>query len=266
MELYKLKHRSLIRVSGEDSKVFLQNQLSNDISKVNDSSIQINALCQHQGKIIALLWVFLYKQDFLISIPKEMTEVILNRLNFVKFHSRVDFEDITNKFYQYGVVNVIGNDAYKLFANLGLIISEADKKADSDLSSWNMHLISNLIPEVLESNSEKFIPQALNLDIGELGVSFNKGCYPGQEVVARMHYLGTPKRRLFRFKSNFKPQVGDKLNVEQSISIKSSGEVIRVVEINNTYHLLATIEVEHLNDEIFLNNDREKILTIFHDK
>ena len=66
-----LRDRDLLRVSGTDSEAFLQNQLRNDITKINHSIAQINAYCQHQGKIIGLLWVIRYESSFLISFPED---------------------------------------------------------------------------------------------------------------------------------------------------------------------------------------------------
>ena len=72
----ELKNRALVKISGVDAEEFLQNQFSNDISKLNHSQIQINAYCQHQGKIIALFWVMRYEDSFLLSFPIDFAEKI----------------------------------------------------------------------------------------------------------------------------------------------------------------------------------------------
>jgi len=105
----------------------------------------------------------------------------------------------------------------------------------------------------------------LNLDIDEIAVSFTKGCYPGQEVVARMHYLGKPKRRLFRFTSKFEVFIGDSIDVTYSQSLKSSGQVIRVSKNNNEFQFLGVFEVSHIFDKIFLNNDQNKLVSLIHE-
>ena len=78
-----LKNRSLLQISGSDSEFFLQNQFSNDITKINGLEIQLNAYCQHQGKIIGLLWVMRYKGNFLLSFPSDLLETIKSRLKNV---------------------------------------------------------------------------------------------------------------------------------------------------------------------------------------
>ena len=91
MRVY-LKNRSLLYISGSDSESFLQSQLTNDISKLGDSEIQINAYCQHQGKIIGLFWVMRYQNGFLISFPNELLEKIKS-LNLGEFIEEEFIED-----------------------------------------------------------------------------------------------------------------------------------------------------------------------------
>jgi len=261
--IVSLKNRSLVRVSGKDNFRFLQSQFSNDISKISNNQIQINCYCQHQGKILAVIWVMKKNDSYLLSFPKDLEKVIIEKLNVYKFMSDVNIEEISNNLYQYGVINE-ANTGVLLKGNLNILITK--KKLFSDnVDLWEQQCIKNNLAEIVTSTYEKFIPQTLNLDIDELGVSFSKGCYPGQEVVARMHYLGKPKRRLFYFESKFEAIVGDSINTKESESLKSSGEVLRVVKINNTFHLLGTLEIKHSSAQIFLNNDTEKPLKIIDD-
>jgi len=104
------------------------------------------------------------------------------------------------------------------------------------------------------ATSEKFVPQLLNLDINEVGVSFNKGCYPGQEVVARLHYLGKSKRRMRQFECEGEVDVGDELVVVGSKSAKASGIVVRRVKLGAKSSFLATVEVAYEDDKITLND------------
>jgi len=77
-----LNNRALLKASGADSEVFLQNQLSNDINKLGEYEIQLNAYCHHQGKVIGLLWVMRYQDNFLISFPKSLKIIKLLSLFF----------------------------------------------------------------------------------------------------------------------------------------------------------------------------------------
>ena len=257
-----LNNRSLIKVSGEDSEDFLQSQFSNDVKKIQDKSVQINAYCQHQGKIIAIIWVFKKDINYYLSIPNEMKALVLSKLNMYKLMSQVEIEDFSEKIYQYGLINEDNEKSYKINKNLSLLTSRELLTDFLDNSHWEMACINESLPEVYLNISEKHIPQALNLDIDQMGVSFTKGCYPGQEIVARMHYLGKPKRRLFRFISKFEVLIGDTLNVNDSNSLKASGEVVRVVYTGQDYQFLGVFEVNHINSQIFLNNEQNKLVNL----
>ena len=211
-----LKERALIKISGTDAEVFLQNQFSNDIDELNNSEIQINAYCQHQGKIIALFWVLRSDESFLLSFPSDLAEKIKTRLQMFVIMSDVLIDDISDQYHQIGLINENHSNAYSINKNLSLlIVSSYQKEAEITYqnSEWIKRCIDTKLPEVFLFTSEKFVPQMLNLDINEVGVNFSKGCYPGQEVVARLHYLGEAKRRLFAFQCDSEVQIGDNLFV-----------------------------------------------------
>jgi len=260
--IIKLKNRALIKVTGEDASSFLQSQFSNNIDLIKPNKIQINAYCQHQGKIMAILWVFSKHNHFYISLPEELKALIIKKINTYKMMSNVDIKDLSNQINQYGLVDEENKDAYLLKNNLSLLTTRKLVDGLESHNLWEKACIDNKIPEIFSSTSEKFTPQALNLDIDEFGASFSKGCYPGQEVVARMHYLGKPKRRLFNFLSESEAIIGDSITVSVSSSLRSSGVVLRVAKIDNHYQLSGTFEISHINDPIYLNDDLNKPLTI----
>jgi tRNA-modifying protein YgfZ len=264
MRVY-LKNRSLLYISGKDSESFLQSQLTNDISKLGDSEIQINAYCQHQGKIIGLFWVMRYQNGFLISFPIDLLEKIQSRLKMFIIMSDVVINDVSNDLFQLGLINNHKIDAYILNDSLSVLITESLNDSSeyfSDIEEWDKSYFDSLIPEVFTATSEKLVPQMLNLDINEIGVNFSKGCYPGQEVVARLHYLGSAKRRLFSFQSDQEMQIGDSLYCASSKTAlargdryKGSGIVLFKVKYNSLFYCLATLDVDLINEEIALNNE-----------
>ena len=260
-----LKNRSLLQISGSDSEFFLQNQFSNDITKISGLEIQLNAYCQHQGKIIGLLWVMRYEGNFLLSFPKDLNEVIKSRLQMFVIMSDVIIEDISESYDQFGLIDNQQSNTHSINAKLSISIEAKDINSDIKKSldyEWTKACIDSLLPEVFLYTSEKFVPQMLNLDINEIGVSFSKGCYPGQEVVARLHYLGSAKRRLFSFTSDKEMQVGDSLYCASSKTAlargnryKGSGIVVSKVKYNSLFYCLATLDVDLINEEITLNNE-----------
>jgi len=259
-----LDNRALLKITGKDSKSFLQSQLSNDVNKLDNSSIQLSAYCQHQGKILVLFWLLRSKDDFLLSFPLDLIETVKNRLQMFILVSDVKIEDVTEKYLQLGLINENKADAYVLNGQLSLMLVDsqsAEKFTFASQHYWDKACIDNLIPEVNSLTTEKFVPQMLNLDIDEIGVSFTKGCYPGQEVVARLHYLGKVKRRLFVFKSVSEIKVGDDLFCPSSKSARTCGSVVFQVKFKADYFCLATLEVAHKDDQIYLNNEQGPTLT-----
>ena len=260
-----LKNRALLKISGKDSGEFIQNQFSNDIEKLNHSRIQINAYCQHQGKIIGLFWVMRYEDNFLLSFPIDLADVIKSRLQIFVIMSDVIIDDISASYSQIGLIDEKHSNAYSINDRLSLIIDNTIDKFNSKIeenTEWILACIKSSLPEVFLATSEKFVPQMLNLDIDELGVSFSKGCYPGQEVVARLHYLGSAKRRLFSFQSDHEMKVGDSLYCKTSKTAlargdryKGSGIVVSKVKYNSLFFCLATLDVDLIDEEITLNNE-----------
>jgi len=257
-----LKDRSLLKVSGPDAKAFLQSQLTNDIDSLTEDKVQINAYCQHQGKVMALLWVFEKDNDFYISITSDLKDIVLSKLNMFKLMSDLKIEDVSSEFIQYGLIDEDIDGSFEFKDNLKLFLSKKEHSDQEDISLWDEACVVNMLPEVYLATTEKFIPQALNLDIDNLGVSFTKGCYPGQEVVARMHYLGQPKRRLYSFKTDTIVKVGDSLNVENSKSLKSAGIVVRVYRQDKFTRLLASFETSLINEKIHINDDTSASATL----
>lgn len=248
-----LTNKLAIKVTGEDSLTFLQGQMSNDISKIDNNNAQINALCQHQGKIIALPTIIKKDADFYLILPKDIVDLVLKRLSMFIIMSDVKLE-ISNL----SVIGSIDNSGqHKLTAEISYNLLENHDYKPDDL--WDSTCIENKIPEVYLANSEKFVPQMLNLDIDEFGVNFTKGCYTGQEVVARLHYLGKAKRRLYTFSSTCEVNIGDELKVENSASQKSSGVVVNVVKLSTYYQFIATLEIDKTNEKITINNQEIKI-------
>jgi len=268
--LIHLDNRSLLKISGSDAESFLQAQFSNNINKLDNSSIQLNAYCQHQGKMLALFWVMRSNDDFLLSFPLDLLEIIKSRLQMFVIMSDVTIDDVSDDYLQIGVIDENQNNAFTINNKLSLIITrpnEIEKYSMSSKDTWDKACIDSSLPEIYLLTSEKMVPQMLNLDIDEIGVNFSKGCFPGQEVVARLHYLGVAKRRLFAFESDSEINVGDALFCSTSKSAKArgarykaSGMVVSKVKRNSQFYCLATLEVASKDEKVTLNNEQGPIL------
>ena len=265
----QLNNRALLKLTGLDSEAFLQAQLSNDISKLDNSSVQLNAYCQHQGKILALFWVMRSGDDFLLSFPLDLLESIKSRLQMFVLMSDVDITDVTDQYLQIGVIDESQKDSFTLNENLSLVLADSKNLSNFEFTSqnyWDKACIDSFLPEVSIASTETYIPQMLNLDIDEVGVNFSKGCFPGQEVVARLHYLGKAKRRLFAFKSDSPLSIGDTLYCAESKSAKASGSVVSQVKFGVEFYCLATLEVENKDNKITVNNDQGPTLIRIHNE
>ena len=265
----QLNNRALLKLTGLDSEAFLQAQLSNDISKLDNSSVQLNAYCQHQGKILALFWVMRSGDDFLLSFPLDLLGSIKSRLQMFVLMSDVSITNVTEQYLQIGVIDESQKDSFILNENLSLVLSDSKNLSNFEFTSqeyWDKACIESFLPEINTTTTETFVPQMLNLDINEIGVNFSKGCFPGQEVVARLHYLGKAKRRLFAFKSDSLLSIGDTLHCVDSKSAKASGIVVSQVKFGSEFYCLATLEVENKDNKITINSDQGPTLIRIHNE
>ena len=96
--LIHLNNRALLKLSGSENEAFLQAQLSNDIGKLDNSSVQLNAYCQHQGKILALFWVIRSGDDFLLSFPFDLLDSIKARLQMFVLMTDVKITEATEQY------------------------------------------------------------------------------------------------------------------------------------------------------------------------
>ena len=103
----KLNDRTLLKLSGIDVQSFLQGQFSNDIDALQDNIAQLNAYCQHQGKVIALLWVMKRNEDYYLSFPDDLAVIVTQRLTIFKMMSDVTIKDMSNEMIQLGVIDEV---------------------------------------------------------------------------------------------------------------------------------------------------------------
>ena len=209
---------SKILASGPDAFDFLQAQLSNDLRLLEERVELLSAWCNPKGRVICIMRIHRREAGYQILLPAELAEPVLKRLTMFRFRSRVELEP-----------------AAASPDDLGIRTSADD---------W---LLANLragIPEVWRAQSEEFTPHMLNLDL--IGaVSFDKGCYPGQEIVARTHYRGSSKRRTHRFESAQPVSAGDKVSDGE----RDIGEVLNAIGTD----LLAVIPSEKADEALFID-------------
>lgn len=193
-----LRYLSATRFSGPDAGSFLQAQLSADIAVLEDGQSTFAAYCSPQGKVFGLLLVGRHKDHYMVVGSALLLPSIVQRLRIYIFRSKVEMKSL-DKLQVYGLLPDHPDDpASPVLApgNLPLryVIVTEGTQADEAIDAWRHSELSHGVAWLDANTTEKYIPQMLGYD--QLGaVSFSKGCYPGQEIVARTHYLGKVKRK-----------------------------------------------------------------------
>ena len=215
-------HLAVLTVSGADAALLLQGQITCNVNDITETQSSLGALCNPKGRAIAIFLLVKTDDAFLMILPAELLEPVKKRLQMYVLRSAVSLTDSSDKYCLIGL-NDPKAEAGPLFGTSRqdlitvkfsathsryLVIAETDKaialwseRVGQDFQPqssdhWRYLDILAGIPWLTTATSEEFIPQMLNLDqLG--GISFNKGCYTGQEIVARTHYLGKAKRALF---------------------------------------------------------------------
>lgn len=211
---------SVLEVTGDDAETFLHGQFTNHIKGIGDS-FRLAAYCQPQGRILALMRVTKIDDKFFIVLPTDLVPGFVKRLSMFILRSKVSIliaSDITVA----GLINpsvelpetdkctfsdglILGHvaDAFGRKRALALASIETLKNHFNlieDSSVWFESEIEVGLPWVFEKTKEAFIPQWINLDkIG--GLVFDKGCYPGQEIISRVHHIGTNPRGMVKVES-----------------------------------------------------------------
>lgn len=210
---------SSVNVRGDDALTFLQGQLTNDLAQLKQGQIMLAAWCNPKGRVICLLRVSAIDGGYRLALPAELAEPVQKRLAMFRFRAKVEFEPGT--------------------------IAPADLGAGNSIADWRVANLHAGIPEIRTRQSEEFTPHMLNLDLLD-AVSFDKGCYTGQEIVARTHYRGATKRRMFRFESE--APVGDAREVRDAD--KKAGDVVNVIDKD----ILAVVRVDQRDEPLTVGN------------
>lgn len=276
-----LSHQGLISIDGEDAADFLQGQLTNDVRDVSQQHSQLSAYCTHKGRMLANFRLFKRGDSYYMRLPQTLLEPTLKRISMFILMSKVSLKDSSNTLSRIGVsgpkaaeqlaelitdlpekvddvtqvngytvIRVPGTvTRYEVYGELEpmkTLWSQLDVNAALvGAGVWESLDILAGIPTVYTETSEAFVPQMTNMQVIN-GVNFQKGCYTGQEVVARMQYLGKLKRRMFRINitTDNKVSPGDKLFSKDSTSGQGPGQIVSAQpDSESGYSALAVINI-----------------------
>ena len=142
----QLNNRALLKLSGSDTQPFLQGQLTNDIDALEEGMVQLNAYCQHQGKIIALIWVMKKDADYYLSLPNDLSDIVIKRLTMFKMMSEVEITDITDQTIQLGVLNEDFEGVFKLNEKQAVaLVDSTDGIGLGDTDAWELACITQTL-------------------------------------------------------------------------------------------------------------------------
>ena len=226
---------------GDKTREFLQGQLTCDMRKLDKhGTYSLAACCDHKGRMIANFWVINWRDQFYFVLPKEMVKIVVDHLTKYAMFSKVTLSE-TNDFLmmETNVHKTNGHDV--LIALPGeqrflLITKTSCSTEKADDAAWRKNNIDNRLAILTEKTSLLFTPQMIELEkLG--GVSFDKGCYVGQEIVARTQHLGKLKRHLYRLTLTEHHEPSNKITYDGK-----SGVVVDSVKIGkNEYVALAVL-------------------------
>ena len=214
-------------VSGADARAFLQGQLSADVDALTPAHALLASCNSAQGRVQAVLWLVERTDGIALLLPASLTERITARLRKYVLRSKVKIEALP------AAIDFAEPTAYRE-------------------REWRLAGIRAGLPQVFPETYETFVAQMLNLDLLG-GVSFEKGCYTGQEIIARTHYRGAIKRRMFRFECACPPPApGTRVLVGE----QHAGDVVDAAATAAGCELLAVITLAQVDAELELEPSR----------
>ncbi len=243
--LADLSHYGLIGLNGEEAQTFLNAQVTNDLRGLSENTAVFAGYLSAKGRMLANFLVMKRGEDLLVMLPEALRESIQKRLAMFVLRAKVKLRDAGEEWVRLGlngpeagrlVSGVLGTDAPA--GNMAVVHGDqafalrlGDSRFDLFVSptaatgvwqrlsamarpvgtpAWDWIMVTAGVPVVLPQTQDHFVPQMANMEILG-GVSFTKGCYPGQEIVARSQYLGKVKRRLFLAHVDVEASPGDEL-------------------------------------------------------
>lgn len=229
----------LIEASGEDASSFLHNQLTNDVIHLGTEEVRLAGYCTAKGRLLATFLMWKSADTILLQLPRQIQAAVQKRLQMYVLRAKVKLRDAAKDTVTLGIAGdsaiaalapwfpALPDRSYtKMESAAGSLIRVADAFGaprylwittaltaqnawptltktvpPAGSSVWKFTEIHAGVPQITQATQEQFVPQMINFDVIG-GVNFKKGCYPGQEIVARTHYLGKVKRRMFLASAN----------------------------------------------------------------
>ncbi|GIU22904.1 tRNA-modifying protein YgfZ [Shewanella hafniensis] len=290
--LANLSHMGLIKVVGEQGRSFIHGQVTTDISSLADNQWRWGAHCDPKGKMLASFRTFAIQDALFMLMPKDTIEVDLPQLQKYAVFSKATLSNASAEWTLLGVageqaslfVHEHFGDIHQEFTPIehGAILKDADrfilmltpeaaaalvaksKLSVFDASAWQALEITAGYPNLAASHASQYVPQMCNLQAVN-GISFNKGCYMGQETIARMKYRGGNKRALYILRGHTDQQISleSGLEIAMEDGFRRGGHIIEFVQRSNQVLLTAVLANDTESDaKLRFADDEQSSLTI----
>jgi len=277
-----LSHEGILAVRGSDAGKFLQGQLTCNIAYLDEHTSSLGSRCMQKGRMQSSFRILPEGDGFLLAMTRELLEPQLADLKKYAVFSKAKLTDESDAWVRFGldqgqaalaalgievpaeagatvrhdglIAITVSPDRVELWAPAAQAEAVRTQLAahlpEGELDDWLLGQIRAGIGQVMEQTRELFIPQMINLQaVG--GVSFKKGCYTGQEIVARMQYLGKLKRRLYRLALSEGETPAPGSEIFSPVHASSVGEVV----IAARGELLAVLTADAVeNDDLHLGS------------
>ena len=284
--LIALPHLAILDVTGEDAEAFLHAQVPSDIRLLNAESAQISGWCTAKGRLLTTFVIWPIENGYRLVLANDVRDAIAKRLKMYVMRLKVQVTPAAEVVY--GLLNPPAqldnltlptadwqvtrqNDltGVRLDATRVLLtgpqstfqtVASTINKGSSE--AWLLSDIAQGFPLVTQATSEHYVPQMVNLDkLG--GVSFKKGCYPGQEIVARTHYLGKIKRHLYRV-SSAQPLIAGTEVRSAMLNGQACGSLVTVApEPDGIWLALAVLQQDATEGALYIQTEAgEQTLTL----
>lgn len=299
--LADLSHRGLIAVHGDDAKSFLLAQFTNDIKQISPQLSQINGYCTPKGRLLAIFHAFQRGDTFYLGTQRDRVEPVIKRLRMFVMRAKATLEDASDSLVHIGLAGPKAANELKAIFPIPEAVFESTQQGDVNVirlpgaiarfeiigpvddvkkiwnslsvdaaavgaDPWELTDILAGVPAIFDETVEEFVPQMVNLDVIG-GLSFKKGCYPGQEIVARMHYLGKLKRRMYLSQCNatVAPRPGNDVYVAdtENAEPQKAGKVVNAVLAQDKgYAILSVLEIAKADGPLTLGAPTGSPLTL----
>ncbi len=242
MECARLSRYGILAVSGAEARDFLHAQLTKDIANLPPDRAALAGWCTAKGRLLATMLVIPAPQGFLLQLARDLAPAVAKRLSMFILRSKVRIADESDAWAQFGVwdtdLGVAGvawdgdtatiRVGERRFLKIGKGLAQ---NCASPEDNWTLQEIRAGRPLITAATQDKFVPQMVNLEVLG-GVDFQKGCYPGQEIVARAQHLGQVKRRMTRLQlpQGMNPRPGEEFNGGVIVD-SAAGEALAVMPV-----------------------------------